>query len=72
MVQYKSMEKRTTYFVSRKNVLTWIAVILLLGSVALRIADFCGEKGAEAVTVWMGLILPLAGTVLYGITVLFN
>ena len=66
------MEKRTTYFVSRKNVLTWLVAILLLGSAALRIAFFCGVKGAEAVTMWMGLILPLAASLFYGITVLFN
>lgn len=66
------MERRTTYFVSRKNVLTWIAAILLLCSVAGRIAYFCGEKGAEATALWMGLILPLAAAVIYGITILFD
>ena len=63
------MEKRVTYFVSRKHVLTWLAVLLLACSVFGRIAYFCGEKGAESSTMWLGLILPLAACLLYGITV---
>jgi len=63
------MEKRITYFVSRKNLLTWLATILLACSVAARIAYFCGEKGAEDATVWMGLLLPAAACVLYGLAI---
>jgi len=66
------MEKRVTYFVSRKNALTWLVVLLLACSVAGRIALFCGEKGADTATVWMGLILPLAACLLYGLTVLLG
>ncbi len=65
------MEKRIHLFVSRKNVLTWLVAILLVGSAALRIAYFC-EKGTEALTMWMGLILPLAACLFYGITVVLN
>lgn len=66
------MEKRATYFVSRKNVLTWIVTLLLACSVAARIALFCGEKGADTATVWMGLVLPLAACLLYGLTVVWG
>ena len=52
--------------------LTWVAAILLLGSVALRIAYFCGEKGAEASAVWMGLVLPAAAAMIYGLTILLD
>lgn len=66
------MEKRVSYYVSRKHVLTWLVTVLLACSVAGRIASFCGEKGAENMTVWMGLILPVAACLLYGITVLID
>ncbi len=59
------MEKRVTYYVSRKNILTWLAAILMLGSAGLRIAYFCG-KGADATTVWLQIVLPVAACVFYG------
>ncbi len=66
------MEKRVSYFVSRKSVLTWLVVLLLACSVAGRIAYFCGEKGAESTTLWLALILPLAACLLYGLTVILG
>lgn len=59
------MEKRVTYYVSRKNALTWLAAILMLGSAGLRIAYFCG-KGADTTTVWLQIVLPVAASLLYG------
>ena len=50
------MGKRVTYFVSVKHLLTWIAAVLMIGSMGLRIAYFCGE-GAEAKTVLF--VLPM-------------
>ena len=54
------MKKRISYYVSRKSPLTWIVTILLVFSAACRIAFFCEWKGADASTVWLELILPLA------------
>lgn len=65
------MEKRVTYYVSRKNVLIWIAAILMVGSAGLRIAYFCG-KGADATTVWLQLVLPVAACLLYGWIILLD
>ena len=65
------MEKRTTYHVSRKNMLTWLAAILMIGSVGLRIAYFCG-KGAEATTVWLQLVLPAAAASIFALQLLLD
>ena len=65
------MKERKTYFVSRKNVLTWLAAILMLGSVGLRIAAFYG-KGMETTTVWWLCVLPVAAGVLYVLNLLLD
>ncbi len=65
------MRKRATYFVSRKNVLTWVAAILMIGSVGLRIADFCG-KGADAKTMWLLCVLPVAASLIYVLILLLD
>ena len=50
-----------TYFVSVKHLLTWISAVLMIGSMGLQIANFCGE-GAEAKTILF--VLPmLAGLI---------
>ena len=66
-----SMEKRVSYFVSRKNVLTWLAAILLACSVGLRIAYFCG-KGADATTVWLQIVLPVAACLIFALQILLD
>ena len=65
------MKKRNTYFVSRKNVLTWIAAIMMIGSAGLRIAGYCG-KGAGTTTVWWLCILPVAACLIYALTLLLD
>ncbi|MBP3633206.1 MAG: hypothetical protein J6J43_01375 [Oscillospiraceae bacterium] len=65
------MEKRTTYFVSRKNVLTWLAALLMIGSAGLRIAYFCG-KGADATTVWLQIVLPAAAGLIFALQILLD
>ena len=65
------MEKRATYFVSRKNVLTWLAAILMLGSAGLRIAYFCG-KGADATTVWLQIVLPVIACLIFVLQILLD
>ena len=65
------MKKRMTYFVSRKNLLTWIAAILMIGSVGLRIAYYCG-KGASTATVWWLCVLPVVAALIYVLTLLLD
>ena len=65
------MEKRMSYFVSRKNVLTWLAAILMVGSAGLRIAYYCG-KGADARTMWLLIVLPVIASLIFALIVLLD
>ena len=65
------MKEKKTYYVSRKNLLTWLAAVSMLGSVGLRIADFCG-KGAETTTLWWLCVLPVAAGILYVLELLLD
>ena len=65
------MEKRATYYVSRKNALTWIAAVLMIGSVGLRIAYYCG-KGADTTTMWLQIVLPAAAALIYTLIILLD
>ena len=71
MVHYFYMEKRVTYFVSRKNWLTWMAAILMVGSVGLRIAYYCG-KGADTTTMWLQIVLPTVACLLFALQILLD
>ena len=62
------MENKTRIFVSRKNPLTWLMVLCMLGSVVTRIL-FVGEKGTD---LWSQIILPVAAALLYALIALFN
>jgi len=67
----KTMEKRVTHYVSRKNPLVWLAAVLMLGSAGLRIAYFCG-KGTDATTMWLQIVLPVAASLIYCCIVLLD
>ncbi|MCQ2420967.1 MAG: hypothetical protein MJ118_07505 [Clostridia bacterium] len=64
------MEKRISYYVSRKNLLIWLAALCMVGSAVIRIA-FCG-KGAETKTVWFQIVLPVAACLIYVLILLLN
>ena len=51
--------------------LTWLAAILMIGSVGLRIAYFCG-KGADATTMWLQIVLPTAACLIYALLILLD
>ena len=66
------MENRIHLTVSRKNVLTWLMALCLVGSAVTRIA-FAGLKGSgDTLSVWSQIVLPVAATLLYVLIVLFN
>lgn len=65
------MNKKTTYFVSRKCWLTWVAAALMVCSIVARIAYFC-EKGADATTVWFQIVLPVFASILYILQILID
>ncbi len=59
------MERRIHFYVSRKNPLTWLMALCLVGSAVARIV-IPGVKGTgESLEVWSQIILPVAATVLY-------
>ena len=66
------MEKRISLFVSRKNALTWLMALCLVGSAVTRIA-FAGLKGSgDTLEVWSQIVLPVAATLLFVLIVLIN
>ena len=66
------MENKTRFYVSRKNALTWLMALCLVGSAVARIV-FPGLKGTgETPEVWSQIVLPVAATLLYVLIVLLN
>ena len=66
------MEKRNHLYVSRKNLLTWLRAVCMVGSAVARIA-LPGVKGTgEAQNVWSQIVLPVAATLLYALIVLLD
>jgi len=63
------MEKRLSFYVSRKNALTWLMALCLVGSAVARVF-LC--SGVEGVGVWSQIVLPIAATLLYVLIVLLN
>lgn len=56
------MEKRVHLYVSRKNVLTWLMALCMVGSAVARIAILSGIEGTGT---WSQIVLPIAATLLY-------
>ena len=66
------MKNRTHLYVSRKNVLTWLMALCLVGSAVTRIA-FAGLKGSGSdFSVWSQIVLPVAATLLFVLITLVN
>ena len=59
------MEKRIHLYVSRKNVLTWLMALCLVGSAVARIAIPCMKGTWDSLQVWSQIILPVAATLLF-------
>ncbi len=72
MVDYVCMEKRIHLYVSRKNVLTWLMALCLVGSAVARIVIPCMKGTWDSLEVWSQIVLPVAATLLYVLIVLFN
>ena len=63
------MKKRVSFYVSRKNPLTWLMTLCLVGSAVARVIICSGMKG---VGVWSQIVLPTAAALLYVLIVLLN
>ena len=59
------MEKRIHLFVSRKNVLTWLMALCLVGSAVARIVIPCVKGTWDSLEVWSQIVLPVAATLLF-------
>ena len=66
------MENKTRFYVSRKNPLTWLMALCLVGSAVTRIAFPCLKGSGEALEVWSQIVLPVAAALLYVLIVLIN
>ena len=66
------MEKRVHYYVSRKNVLTWLMALCLVGSAVARIVFACLKGSGEILNVWSQIVLPVAATLLFVLITLIN
>lgn len=62
------MDNRTTLYVSRKSLLTWLSVLCMTGSVVARII-LAGMKG---VSLWSQIILPITACILLVLIVLIS
>ncbi len=63
------MEKKIHFYVSRKNVLTWLMTLCMVGSAVARVY-FCSDM--EGVGVWSQIVLPIAAALLYTFIVLLR
>ena len=66
------MEKRKHYYVSRKNVLTWLMAVCMVASAVARIVIFGGKGTGDGLYVWSQIVLPIAATTLYALIALLN
>ena len=66
------MEKRIHLNVSRKNALTWLMALCLVGSAVARIVIACLKGSGEELEVWSQIVLPVAATLLYVLIALIN
>lgn len=62
------MEHKMRIYVSRKNLLTWLMVLCMVGSVVTRIL-FVGGKGTD---LWSQIVLPIAAALLYALITVLN
>lgn len=66
------MKNRTHYYVSRKNLLTWLMALCMICSAVARIV-FVGMKGTdEPSQVWSQIVLPIAAALLFALIALIN
>ena len=61
------MDKKTRYFVSSKNLLTWLMALCMVCSAVTRI--FFGVKGTDT---WSQIVLPVVAALLYAFIVLLS
>lgn len=66
MYNDRVMERKPHFYVSPKNVLTWLTVLCMVCSAVTRIIDI-GGKGPD---LWRQIILPVAACLLYALNII--
>ena len=66
------MERRKSFYVSNKNVLTWLMALCLVGSAVARIVIACMKGTGDSLQVWSQIVLPVAATLLFVLITLIN
>ncbi len=68
------MKRKANYYVTRKNVLTWLAKILAIAAAVGMILNVaCGRgQGMGAGYVWLRCVLPVAAALYFALTVLVS
>ena len=66
------MDRKRHLYVSRKNVLTWLMALCLIGSAVARIVIACMKGTDDQMNVWSQIVLPVAASVLYVLIVLLD
>ena len=67
------MKNRTNYFVSRRNVLTWLMALCMLGSAVTRIVFVGMMKGPDiTVSMWSQIVLPIVASLLFALIALLE
>ena len=65
MYNHVVMERKAHFFVSRKNLLTWLSALCLVCSAVARV--FVGVEGAD---LWSQIVLPAAASLLFALMLL--
>ena len=66
------MKNKTSYFVSSKNLLTWLMAACMVCSAVARIV-FVGMKGTDGTSqVWSQIVLPIAAALLFALIALLD
>ena len=66
------MEKRVNLYVSRKNALTWLSALCLIGSAVAHIVLSCMKGTGNTLEVWSQIVLPVAATMLFALILLIS
>ena len=66
------MEKRVHYYVSKKNALTWLMALCLVGSAVARIVLPCLKGSGDSLELWSQIVLPVAATLLFVLILLLG
>ena len=66
------MERRIHLYVSRKNLLTWLMALCLVGSAVARIVIPCVKGTWDSLEVWSQIVLPVAAALLYVLITLIS